>query len=167
YRLFAETTGSGISGYVAATGKSYICSDVRNDPRYLPGLEHASASLSVPLRLHDQVIGVFNIESRKAGGFTEEDRQFAEIFGRYIALALNILDLLVVERCTTSGTVAVNVIGEINQPLNDISTEAESLRELVLNHPEAVRRLDHIIGLVGTVRRSVQEVARGPKSILG
>src|SRR5690606_31861061 len=34
YRLFAETTGSGISGYVAATGKSYICSDVRNDPRY-------------------------------------------------------------------------------------------------------------------------------------
>ena len=32
-----------------------------------------------------------------AQSFNEDDRQFAEIFGRYIALALNTLDLLVVD----------------------------------------------------------------------
>lgn len=167
YDLRAETTGNGISGYVAATGRSYICHDVQNDPRYLPGLDNAASSLSVPLRLHDQVIGVFNIESLSPGAFSEDDRQIAEIFGRYIALALNILDLLVVERVTTSGTVAVNVIGEISHPLNDITAEAEALREKVLTDPVALRHIDRVLALVSTVRRKVEDVAKGPRSILG
>ncbi|MFG0330167.1 MAG: response regulator [Phycisphaerales bacterium] len=167
YELYGSTTGSGISGYVAATGKSYICQDVQNDGRYLPGLENAASSLSVPLRLRDEVIGVFNIESKQPAAFTEEDRQFAEIFGRYVALALNILDLLVVERCTTSGAVAVNVIGEISHPLNDITAEANLLRDRLLKDPDSLEHLDHIISLVSTVRRKVQEVAKGPRSILG
>lgn len=167
YELYASKTGSGISGHVAATGKSYICPDVRKDPRYLPGLETPGSSLSVPLQLHDEVVGVFNIESATIGCFTEDDRQFAEIFGRYIALALNILDLLLVERCTTSGTVAVNVIGEISHPLNDITAEAEALREILLDRPEQLSRVDHILDLVQSVRRKVQDVAKGPRSILG
>lgn len=167
YELRAESTGNGISGYVAATGRSYICHDVQNDPRYLPGLDNAASSLSVPLRLHDHVIGVFNIEALSPGAFSEDDRQIAEIFGRYIALALNILDLLVVERVTTSGTVAVNVIGEISHPLNDITAEAESLREKVLADPVALMHIDRVLKLVNTVRKKVEDVAKGPKSILG
>ena len=66
--LFAETEGNGISGYVAATGRSYICPDVERDPRYVMGLDQAKSSLTVPLRLHDKVIGIFNIESRAARG---------------------------------------------------------------------------------------------------
>ena len=66
--LFAESEGNGISGYVAATGRSYICPDVERDPRYVSGLDHAKSSLTVPLTLHDRVIGVFNVESRPAGG---------------------------------------------------------------------------------------------------
>ena len=50
--------------------------------------------------MDDRVIGIFNIESQKPAAFTEDDRQFAEIFGRYVAVALNILNLLVVERFT-------------------------------------------------------------------
>src|SRR5690606_32598150 len=33
--LFATSEGNGISGYVAATGRSYICPDVERDPRYV------------------------------------------------------------------------------------------------------------------------------------
>ncbi|MEM9374082.1 MAG: PAS domain-containing protein, partial [Planctomycetota bacterium] len=36
--LYAQPEGNGISGYVAATGRSYICHDVEKDPRYVPGL---------------------------------------------------------------------------------------------------------------------------------
>ena len=35
--LFAQSEGNGISGYVAATGRSYICPDVERDPRYVDG----------------------------------------------------------------------------------------------------------------------------------
>ena len=46
--LFAESEGNGISGYVAASGRSYICADVEKDPRYVTGLTHARSSLTVP-----------------------------------------------------------------------------------------------------------------------
>ncbi|MCH7814249.1 MAG: GAF domain-containing protein, partial [Planctomycetes bacterium] len=58
--LFVSSEGNGISGYVAQRGRSYICPDVQADSRYLPGIEAAASSLTVPLRLHDQVIGIFN-----------------------------------------------------------------------------------------------------------
>src|SRR5439155_11640616 len=38
--LFANPEGNGISGYVAATGRSYICPDVERDRRYVMGLDH-------------------------------------------------------------------------------------------------------------------------------
>jgi two-component system, sensor histidine kinase SagS len=79
--LYAQAEGNGISGYVAATGRSYICHDTEKDPRYVPGLAHCKSSLTVPLRLYDTVIGVYNIESEDVGAFNEDDRQFAEIFG--------------------------------------------------------------------------------------
>jgi len=108
--LYAQPEGNGISGYVAATGRSYICHDTEKDPRYVLGMEHCMSSLTVPLRQHDKVVGVFNIESERVGAFNEDDRQFSEIFGRYVAMALNILDLLVVERYTTSGRLADSVV---------------------------------------------------------
>ncbi|WP_216074523.1 hypothetical protein, partial [Acinetobacter baumannii] len=37
--LFASPEGNGISGYVASTGRSYICPDVERDPRYVMGLD--------------------------------------------------------------------------------------------------------------------------------
>src|SRR5213075_3193358 len=127
--LFASPEGNGISGYVAATGRSYICPDVERDPRYITGLQQAKSSLTVPLRLHDKIIGIFNIESAQRAAFNEDDRQFAEIFARYVAIALNILDLLIVERVSTSHKVADDVCTEIAGPLNDIFSDATALME--------------------------------------
>ncbi|HVU62575.1 MAG TPA: GAF domain-containing protein, partial [Phycisphaerales bacterium] len=102
--LFAQKEGNGIMGYVAATGRSYLCPDIGKDRRYVMGLHGARSSLTVPLRLHDKIIGAFNVESEQLAAFTEEDRQFAEIFANHLALALHILDLLVVERAATGET---------------------------------------------------------------
>ena len=35
--LWAETAGNGVTGFVAATGKSYLCEDTSEDPLYLEG----------------------------------------------------------------------------------------------------------------------------------
>jgi CheY-like chemotaxis protein/putative methionine-R-sulfoxide reductase with GAF domain len=120
--------GNGISGYVAATGRSYICNDISKDPMYREGLDQAASSLTVPLRLHDRVIGVFNAESTRLNAFSEIDRQLAELFGHYIAMALHVLDLLVVERFTTSERLSGTIMDELKGPLDDISLAASELR---------------------------------------
>src|SRR5476651_761283 len=166
--LFALGEGNGISGFVAATGRSYICPDVERDPRYVLGLDQAKSSLTVPLRLHDKVIGIFNIESRQRGAFNEDDRQFAEIFGRYVAIALNILDLMVVERVSTSHKVADEVCAEVAGPLNDITSDANNLMDEYIGHDDLRQKLQQILDNVGTIRKSLRQAAEGSNTnVLG
>jgi len=165
--LYAQPDGNGISGYVAATGRSYICHDIEKDPRYVTGIVHAKSSLTVPLRLHDKVVGVYNIESDQVGSFNEDDRQFAEIFGRYIGLALNILDLLLVERRAVTGQLADNVVAELAQPLNDIVTEAQLLSEEYIGDDTMRRRLNRIEQNVAMIRDTLKDVVAGPNAVLG
>ncbi len=166
--LFADAEGNGISGYVGSTGRSYICPDVERDPRYVMGLDHAKSSLTVPLRLHDKVIGIFNIESRQRAAFNEDDRQFAEIFGRYVAIALNILDLLIVERVGTAHKVADDVCTEAAGPLNDIAMDAGSLMDDYIGHDDLRQKLQAIIDNVTTIRKALRQVAEGPNTaVLG
>jgi len=166
--LLAEENGHGISGYVAATGRSYICPDVERDPRYVMGLDNAKSSLTVPLRLHDKVIGVFNIESRQRAAFNEDDRQFAEIFGRYVAIALNILDLLVVERVGTAHKIADDVTAEVAGPLNDIALDANTIMDDYIGNDDLRGRLQQIVDNVNLIRKSLRQVAEGPNTtVLG
>ncbi len=165
--LFAEAEGNGISGYVAATGRSYICPDVERDPRYVMGLDQAKSSLTVPLQLHDKIIGIFNVESHRRAAFNEDDRQFAEIFGRYVAIALNILDLLVVERVSASHKVADSVCTEAAGPLNDIASDVTALMDDYIGNDELRAKLQQIMDNVGTIRKCLRQAAAGPNIVLG
>ncbi|MCG3181374.1 MAG: Chemotaxis response regulator protein-glutamate methylesterase [Phycisphaerae bacterium] len=165
--LYALEEGNGITGHVAATGRSYICADTSKDPRYISGIRGGRSSLTVPLRLQDRTIGVLNVESAEAGYFSEDDRQFAEIFSRYIAIALNTLNLLVVERYTTTDRFVSNVAGEIAAPLADIVERASTLIEENVGHDALRSRLNEIIDRVTAIRRTVGQVAESPTSMLG
>ena len=156
--LFALPDGNGICGYVAATGRSYVCPDVQGDSRYLEGLVNARSSLTVPLRLHDKVVGVLNVESDKAGAFGEEDRQFAEIFANYVALAMHMLNLLVSERHTAHSQVSGSICAELSGPLNDVITEAGELMEDYIGHDDLRKRLSAIIDRASQARRCVQQL---------
>jgi len=167
-RLLPGSEGNGICGHVAATGRSYLCTNPSEDPLYLPGLESAQTTLTVPLRLHDEVIGVMDIESCEPNAFTDEDRQVAEIFAGHIALAMHILDLLLIQRSTTNQAACGRVEGELNEPLQDILVEAESmLNEREGADPQTERHLKRIKSDVESIRRRMQEVAAGPQSLLG
>lgn len=166
-QLYAGGEGNGIMGYVAATGRSYLCGDVTKDPRYVVGMHGARSSLTVPLRINDKVVGAFNVESERVNAFSEEDRQFAEIFSTHIALALHILDLLVVERCATGESVTGTVQGELSEPLDDIDHEVDWLLETAGRDPKVRDHIDHIRLDVEAIRRRVREAAEGPQTILG
>ena len=76
-----------MTGFVAATGKSYLCEDTSEDRLYLEAFAGAKSSLTVPLVWNDQVIGTFNVESPEPRGFSESDLQFLEIFSRNVAVS--------------------------------------------------------------------------------
>lgn len=156
--IYANSEGNGISGYTASSGRSYICPDISKDTRYLPGLGNARSSLTVPLRLHDQIVGILNVESERLAAFTEDDRQFAEIFGRYIAIALHILKLLAVERSTTTGQITADVSAEIAAPLNDIVSDATMLIEDYIGHDDLRHRLNEIVDNVDRVKRTIKSM---------
>lgn len=160
--IYARKDGNGISGYVAATGKSYICPDIQNDPLYLRGFECAASSLTVPLRLVDRVVGILNIEADKPDAFTEEDRQVAEIFARYIAVALHTLKLLAVQRSETTDQVASDVSAEASTPLNDINSEISLLLERFSEDAEVGPRLRTVLDGVDRVKNALRTAAERP-----
>ena len=165
--LFATAEGNGICGYVAARGRSYICPDAEKDPRFRPGIENARSALTVPLMSQDQVIGVANFESTKVAAFNEDDRQFAEIFGRYMALALHILELVDSERYTTTGRLGTNVMAEITGPLNDILSDVESLVEDYIGHDDLRHRLRAISENAVRIRESIKELTSPEPGLVG
>ena len=55
-----------MTGFVAATGQSYLCPDTAHDPLYLEGAAGARSSLTVPLIYHGTVIGTLNVENAAA-----------------------------------------------------------------------------------------------------
>ncbi|HUS91847.1 MAG TPA: response regulator [Phycisphaerae bacterium] len=161
-QLLASTSDNGICGYVAATARSYVCPEVAQDRRYLPGLAGARSSLTVPLRLHDKVIGVLNVESRVAAAFNEEDRQFAEIFAHYLALALNVLNLLVTERHTAHAQVSGSISAGLAGPVNDIITDLSGLMEDYIGHDDLRRRISAVVDQVARVRQAIQRLPESP-----
>lgn len=160
--MYAREQGNGISGYVAATGRSYVCPDISRDPLYLPGLEHAASSLTVPLRLVDRIVGVLNVESNQPAAFSDEDRLIAEIFGRYIAVALHMLKLLAAERSETTGQVAADVAAEVSVPLDAIAAEASRLLEEMGGSEQTRRRVSDILARVNEAKERLQTAAKAP-----
>jgi CheY-like chemotaxis protein/GAF domain-containing protein len=161
-QLFANPEGNGICGYVAATGRSYICPDVRNDRRYLQGMEGARSTLTVPLRLHDKVVGVLNVESDRTGAFGEEDRQFAEMFANHVALALSILNLLVFERHSASTQVSGSIAAELSGPINDILTDASELMEDYIGLDDLRARLSGVIDSATKAGQTLHRLSHAP-----
>jgi CheY-like chemotaxis protein len=165
--LYACPTGNGVTGYVAYTGKSYLCSNAAHDPHYITGAEGARSSLTVPLKFQDEVIGTLNVENPRVNGFGPDDLQFTELFSKEIAAALHTLNLLSAQQvCTASQSIeAVNK--EIALPLDEILAGASVLLENVhLTDPQATERLRRILDAARRVKESVSQVGRNFSDML-
>lgn len=157
--LEASTEGNGVTGWVAATGKSYLCPDTTADPIYLTGAQGAHSSLTVPLVHRDRVIGTFNVESPRAGAFGEEDLQFAEEFSHEVATALKTLELLSVEKSTTASQSIEAISREVALPVDDILAAATSVLDRYIGHDaEMADKLRHIIAGARAIKEVIQKV---------
>ncbi len=127
--LFARPRDNGVTGFVAATGKSYLCEDTREDQLYLEAFVGAKSSLTVPLIWNDQVIGTFNVESPEPRGFSESDLQFLEIFSRNVAVSLNTLELLVAQKTNAAQQSVEAIHSAVALPVDEILNDAVNVME--------------------------------------
>jgi len=156
--LYARKEDNGVTGYVAATGISYVCPDTTRDPLYIEGAAGSRSSLTVPLIIHGTVIGTLNVESPQPNAFDDRDRQFIEIYGRNIAAALNTLELLQAEKASTA-TASVEAINrELALPLDDIITDATTVLDRYAGHDEdIISRLRHLLYRAREIRSLIHK----------
>src|SRR5262249_16780434 len=122
--LYAREEGNGVTGYVAATGKTYVCQDTATDPHYIEGARGARSSLTIPLTWGEKIIGTFNVESPQPGAFSPEAVQFTEIFCRELSSALHTLELLLVEKRATTSQSIEAISRDVALPADEILTAA-------------------------------------------
>ena len=157
--LFAKAKDNGVTGFVAATGNSYLCEDTQTDPLYLDGHIGARSSLTVPLIYHEQVIGSFNVESPEAGAFNENDLKFVESFARDIAQALNTLELLVAQRTNAAQQSVELIHSAVALPIDEILNETVRVMDQYIGHnPEVVKSLKAIIRNSRDIKQVIQRV---------
>lgn len=160
-QLFAHPQGNGITGYVAASGMSYVCQDVENDPLFIPGANNSKSSITAPLILHDQVLGTLNVESPEPAAFTDSDLQFLEIFARDVAFALNTLELLVAQKANTAQQSCDAIHSAVAMPVDEILNDAVNVMEGYIGHsPEVVDRLRRILHNARDIKQTIQQIGQ-------
>jgi sigma-B regulation protein RsbU (phosphoserine phosphatase) len=80
--------GQGITGRVAQTGEGIIVSDVSQNPDYIACRIETRSELAVPLKVGDNIIGAFNIESDKPKAYTEHDLELLNAFASLAAVTI-------------------------------------------------------------------------------
>ncbi|MCX7683483.1 MAG: GAF domain-containing protein, partial [Anaerolineae bacterium] len=85
--------GTGVAGWVAQNGLPAVVSDVRQDPRFYPGLDAETgfttrSILAVPLYSKGEVIGVMEVLNRVDGTFRPNDVQLLESLAAAAAIAI-------------------------------------------------------------------------------
>jgi DNA-binding response OmpR family regulator/GAF domain-containing protein len=156
--LYARKEDNGVTGFVAATGMSYVCPDTTRDPLYLEGAAGSRSSLTVPLIIHGTVIGTLNVESPQPDAFDDRDRQFIEIYGRNIAAALNTLELLEAEKVSTASASVEAINRELAIPLDDIITDATTVLDRYAGHDEdIIARLRHLLYRAREIRSLIHK----------
>jgi PAS domain S-box-containing protein len=93
YRL---RLGQGIVGWVSRHGEKRLANDVGQDPHYInvfPGQMETRAELAVPIQIHDETIGVLDVQSPHVNAFDENDVMVIETVAGQIAVAMENAEL--------------------------------------------------------------------------
>lgn len=86
--------GTGISGTVAAEGRTILLKDASKDERFYSGYDKKSGFITKSMLCHPmksrsgKIVGVFQILNKKRGTFDDDDIRFLEAFSDHVVLAV-------------------------------------------------------------------------------
>jgi phosphoserine phosphatase RsbU/P len=87
-RTLTVGLNEGITGTAAATRAPILVDDVRQDPRYLNGLDAVRSELAVPMLARHQLVGVIDVQSTRLKAYTEQDRSLIRLIGTRVAASI-------------------------------------------------------------------------------
>ncbi len=86
---FRQKVKEGMVGWAAHLGETIWANDVSQEPRYIPAyLPETRSELDVPLKYHDRVIGVLDLQSKELNAFTRHDVMAMETLAGHVTAAL-------------------------------------------------------------------------------
>jgi PAS domain S-box-containing protein len=111
--------------------QSVIINDVKNEPGFLPNvlLPETRAEMAMPMIVGDNFLGVFDIQSSNANGFSEEDASIYSTLTAQVAVALQNARLYMEQAATVTqlreldrlkSSFLANMSHELRTPLNSI-----------------------------------------------
>jgi GAF domain-containing protein len=84
----------GVAGWVLENQQYVLLEDVKNDPRFYPGIDELTgletrSLLCVPIRSKRKKIGVLEVINKNGGkGFTDDDALLLSLFSQQAAIAI-------------------------------------------------------------------------------
>ena len=158
-KVLAQREGYGITGYVAATGHSYLCRDASTDPLIRMHTHEFGSQVTVPLRLNDRVVGTMAIRAQQPWAYSVEDMKFLEIFANFVAIALNTANLIRLEHAVTHGRIAERIAHEIANPINAITNDVYLLLQEYIGHDSnTIAKLKDIEHNIDRVKEVVSQI---------
>jgi GAF domain-containing protein len=79
-----------IVGYVAGHGELLVVNDTTRDATYYPNplLQDTRSEVAIPLKIGDRIVGVLDVQSKKAYGFSGDDLRILRILADQLAIAV-------------------------------------------------------------------------------
>src|SRR5262245_56963807 len=80
--------GAGISSHAFSTGETYYAPDVTKIPFYVLGEEDTRSEIDIPLKVRDEIIGVFHIQHAEVNAFSPQRIRLLEALAGHVATAI-------------------------------------------------------------------------------
>jgi signal transduction histidine kinase/ActR/RegA family two-component response regulator len=132
--------GPGLLAYSVRTGSVVNVPDVSLDARYIPGAADTRSELVVPLRIEDQVVALFNLESPEAGAFTERDERILIAFADRAARAVEQSRLYRQAQAAAEIAAQSDKLRALGQIAAGVAHNFNNILAAVLGHAELLKR---------------------------
>ena len=144
--------GGSVAGHVFNTGEPVLLGDMKDDGRFAPigdkGQYSTGSALSMPLKSHDKVIGVLNVNNKSDGAtFSATDQYFLASVVHQASLAIANLDLVnqlknEAKRLDVLNRVRTRLVCNLSHELRTPLTTVLGFSDLILNHREMISESD-------------------------
>ena len=119
--------GEGIVGRAAATRRSVVVNDVKNEPAYIPSLVAMRSELAVPLIFKGRLIGVIDLEAPQPDFFHDSHVSLLELLASRMAFAIENARLY---RRTVRQGRTLQLLNEISRELSSVLVLSDLLRKI-------------------------------------